>query len=149
MIQNVAEVLLYPRLAYWHYEQIPIVRGSLKIDTLRVYKHSTSGECTHRCADEDTNLAILVSSNSTDSTRCSKLYMGRPCLDFRLDEVQHLLIFKKMRCLDYSSSLAKGSENDALRHSNPEGRPDRWDWKSEDLELSPTIHKGRHELYSF
>ena len=149
MIQNVAEVLLYPRLAYWHYEQIPVVTGILKIDTLRVYKHRTGGGCTHRCADEHTNFAILVSANSTESTRCSKLYIGRSCLDFRRDEVQHLLIFKKMRCLDYSSSLVKGSENDVLRHLNPEGGPDRWGWKTEDLELSPSVHKGRHELYLF
>ena len=71
------------------------------------------------------------------------------CLDFRVDEVHDLLIFKKMRCLDYSSSLVKGSRNDILRHLNSEGTPDGWDWKTEDLELSPNIHKGRHELRLF
>lgn len=101
----------------------------------------------HKGVDEHTNFAILVSSNSTDATRCSKLYMGQACLDFRLDEVQNLLIFKKMRCLNYTSSLVKGSENDVLRHLNPEGGPDSLDWKTEDLELSPTFHEGRDEFY--
>ena len=144
-----AEVLLYPKLEYWHYEQNPVFTGSSKIDSLRVYKRRTDGESTHRCADEHADFAILVSSNTTDSARYSKLYMGRPCLDFRQDDVHDLLTFKKMRCLDYSSSLVKGSTKDILRHMNSEGGPDRWDWTAEDLKLSPSIHEGRHKLHLF
>ena len=132
-----AELLLYPTLGYLHYEQNPVVSGSSVIDTLRVYKH----------ADEQTDFAILVSSKLNDATRSSKMYMGRPYLDFRLDKVHGLLIFKEMTYLDYSSSLVKASENDLLRHLNPEGEPDRWDWKAEDLELSPNNHRGRHEFH--
>ena len=135
-----AELLLYPTLGYLHYEQNLVVSGSSVVDTLRIYKH----------ADEHTDFAILVSSKLNDATRCSKMYMGRPYLDFRLDKVHSLLIFKEMTYLDYSSSLRKGSKNDILRHLrhlNPEGGPDRWNWKSEDLELSPNDHKGRHEFH--
>ena len=144
-----AEVLLCPSLEYSHYEQNPVVTGSSIIDTIRLYKHRTGGESSHRCADEHPDFAILVSSNSTDSTRYSKLYMGQPCVDFRLDNVHDLSIFKKMRCLNYSSSLEKSSKNDILRHLNPEGGPDRLDWTIEDLELSPISHEGRHELHLF
>ena len=142
-------MLLYPTLESWDYEQNPIVTGSSKIDTLRVYKHRTGGEPTLRCADEHIDCAILVSSNPTDSTSHSKLYMVPPCLDFRLDEGHDILVFKKMLCLDYSSSLVKGSRNATLRHLNPEGGPDGWDWKTKDLKLSPNIHTGRHELRLF
>ena len=141
-----AEVLLYPTLESSHYEQNPVVTGSSTIETLRVYKHYTSGESAHEGADEWSDFAILVSSTSTESTRSSKIYIGRPCLDFQLDKVRSLVIFKEMRCLDYSSSLMRFSEKDILKHLNPEGGPDRLDWKSEDLELSPINHKGRHEL---
>lgn len=144
-----AELLLYPTLEHWHYEQIPVVTGSLTIDTLRMYKHRTGGDSRHRCEGEHPDFAILVSSFVTESTRYSKLYMGQPCLDFRLDEVRDLLIFKKMRCLDYVSSLVKGSKKDVLRHLSPECGPDRWDWKIEDLELSPTVHKGKHGTRPF
>ena len=144
-----AEVLLYPTLGNWHYEQNPVVTGNSKIDSLRVYKHHTGGESTHRSADEHADFAILVSSNSTDSTRYSRLYMGSSCLDLQLDEADDTLIFKKMHCLDYLSSLVRFSRKDIERHLNPEGGPDRWDWKIEDLELSPTVHEGRHELHLF
>ena len=144
-----AEALLYPTLEYLHYEKNPIVTRSSTIDTLRVYKYRPSGNSRHRRADEHSDFAILLSSNSTDSTRCSKLYMGQPCLDFRLDKVHNLMIFKKMHCPNYSLSLEKYSENDILRHMDPEGRPDRGDWKPEDLELSLNNHKGRHELHLF
>lgn len=146
VIQMVAEALLFPTLEYSHYEQNQVLTGSSTVDTLRVYKHHTGGESAHKGADEWSDFAILVSSNYTDSTRCSRIYIGRSCLDFQRDKVQGLLIFKKMRCLNYLSSLEKPSEKDILRHLNPEGGPDRWDWKIEDLELSPTNHKGRHEL---
>ena len=89
----------------------------------------------------------MVSPKTTDGTRCSKIYVGQPYLDFRLDNVHDVLIFKKMRCLNYSSSLVKGSEPDFLRHLDPEGGPDRLSWVAEDLELSPNTHNGRHELY--
>ena len=144
-----AEVLLYPTLEYWHYEQNPVFTGSLKIDTLRVYKHRTDGESTHKCADKHADFAILVSSNPTDSTRYSSLYMGPSCLGLRLDEAHDTLIFKKMRCLDYSSSLVRGSRRDIERHLDPEGAPDRWSWKDEDLELSPSVHKGRPKVHFF
>ena len=91
----------------------------------------------------------MVSSQPTDGTRCSKIYVGEPYLDFRLDKVHDVLIFKKMRCLNYTSSLDKGSEEDILRHLDPEGGPDRLSWITEDLELSPNTHKGRHEIYFF
>ena len=143
-----AEVLLYPTLEYSHYEQNLVVTGSSTINTLRVYKHRP-GDSAHRRTDEHSDFAILVSSNSSGSTRYSKLYMGGPYLDFRLDKEHDLLIFKNMRCLNYSSSLEKSSKNDILRHLDPEGGPDRGDWKPEDLELSPTNHKGRHELHLF
>ena len=146
VIQKVAEVLLFPTLEYSHYEQNQVVTGSSTIDTLRVYKHHTGGKSAHKGADEWSDFAILVSSNSTNSTRCSRIYVGRSCLDFQRDKVQGLLIFKKMRCLNYISSLEKPSEKAILRHRNPEGGPDTCDWKIEDLELSPTNHKGRHEL---
>ena len=143
-----AEVLLHP-LGYWHYEQNPAVSGSSEISTLRVYKHPTGGDFAHKCAVGKDAFAILVSFNPTDADHYSKIYIGRPCLDFRLDKVHGLLIFKKMRCLGYSSSLVKGSENDILRHLDPEGGPDRLDWIIEDLELSPKVHKGRHGIYLF
>ena len=142
-------MLLYPTLEYWHYEQNPVVTGSSKIDTLRVYKHRTGGEPTLRCADEHIDFAILVSSNPTDSASYSKLYMVPPCLDFRLDEVHDILIFRKLLCLDYSSSLVKGSRNDILRHLSLEGEPDGWGWKTEDLEVSPNTHRGRFEFRLF
>ncbi len=142
-------MLLYPTLEYMHYEQNPIVTRSSTIDTLRVYRYRPSGDSGPRRADEHSDFAILVSSDSTSSIRCSKLYMGQPCLDFRLDKVHDLLIFKKMHSLSYSRSLEKYSENDILRHMDPEGGSDRGDWKPEDLELSPTNHKGRHELHLF
>lgn len=137
---KVAEVLLYPTLESSHYKQSSVVTGSSTIDTLRVFKHYTGGESAQKGADEWSDFAILVSSNPTNSTRSSKIYIGRPCLDFQLDK--SLLTFKKMRCLDYSSDLIKFSEKDILRHLNPEGGPDRLGWKVEDLELSTTNHKG-------
>ena len=144
-----AEVLLYPTLESSHYEQNLVVTGSSTIDTLRVYKRYTGGESARQGVDEWSEFAILVSSDTTDSTRVSKIYIGRPCLDFQLDKERSLLIFKEMHCLNYTSSLIKSSEKDILRHLNPEGGPDRWNWIPEDLELSPTNHKGRHEVYLF
>ena len=143
-------MLLYPTLKNSDYEQNPVVTGSSIIDTLRVYKQRTGGESAHRYADEHPDFALLVSSNATDSTRYSKLYMG-PCLDFQLDNVYNLLILKRIRCMDYASSLEKPSEKDILRHLSPEGGPDRWDCRTEpeDLELSPAQHEGKHELHFF
>lgn len=143
------DVLLYPTLEHSHYEQHRVVTPKSTIDTLRVYKHRTGAESADMCLEEHPEFAILVSSNTADPTRSSKLYFDRPCLDFQLDKVQDLLIFKEMRCLHYISSLEKYSEKDILRQLDPEGGPDKWDWTTEDLELSPINHEGMHKLYLF
>lgn len=147
VIRGVVDVLLYPTLEHSHYEQHPVVTPNSTIETLRVYKHRTGAKSADMCLEEHPKFAILVSSNAAESIRSSKLYFGRPNLDFQLDKVQNLLIFKEMRCLRYISSLEKYSEKDVLRHLDPEGGPEKWDWTTEDLGLSPINHEGMQTLH--
>lgn len=142
VILKVVDILLYPDLEHSHYEQNQVITPNSTIDTLRVYKHRTCADSGDTCLQGHPEFAILVSSNAADPTRSSKLYFNRSCLDFEMDKLQDLLIFKKMRCLHYISSLEKSSENDIKRQLDPEGRPDEWDWTTEDLELSPSNHEG-------
>ena len=137
------DVLLHPTLEKSHYDQNETIIGSSRIDTLSVYNHRTGADASNLCADQHPKFAILISSSTADSSRSSKLFFDRPYLDFQLDEVNKRLILKNMRCLDYSSSFWKSSENDFLRHLDPEGRPDKWDWVTEDLELSLVNYEGR------
>lgn len=142
VIQRVADVLLYPTLENSHYEQHGTATGNPTTSTLRVYKHPAGAVPSNLCADQHPEFAILISSNAADSTRSSKLYFGRPCLDFQQDKRHDLLILNDMRCLNYESSLKKPSEKDLLRHMDPEGGPDMWDLMTEDLKISLIDYEG-------
>lgn len=149
VIQRVADVLLYPTLENSHYEQHGTATGNPTTSTLRVYKHPAGAVPSNLCADQHPEFAILISSNAADSTRSSKLYFGRPCLDFQQDKRHDLLILNDMRCLNYESSLKKPSEKDLLRHMDPEGGPDMWDLMTEDLKISLVDYEGRSKFNFF
>lgn len=75
------------------------------------------------------------------------MYFGLQHLDFQQDKVHDLFILKNMHCLKYASSVVKSSEKDLLRHLDPEGGPDGWDWMTEDLELSLIDYDGKQRRY--
>lgn len=131
-------MLLYPTLETSHYKQHKIATGDSTKGTPRVYKHRT-GAASNLCSDQHPEFAILITTTA-DSTRSSKLYFGQPFLDFQHDKMHDLLIFKNMRCLNYTSSVGKPSKKDLLRHLDPEGGPDMLVLKTENLYL--TVDEG-------
>ena len=142
-----ADVLLYPTLENSHYEEHRITTGDSTIGTLRVYKRRTGAASSNLCADQNPAFAILKTFEADDCTLYSNLYFSRPCLDFQQDKKNDYFILKNMLRLSYTSSLEKPSKKDFLRHLDPEGGPDMWEWKPEHYFL--TNPEGRPKRYSF
>ena len=140
-------MLLYPTLEDSHYEEHRIATGDSTISTLRVHKHRTGAESSNLSADQNPAFAILKTSSADDSTRFSKLYFARPCLDFQQDKVHDLFILKNMLCLNYMSSFEKPAEKDFLRHLDPEGRPDIWKLEPENFYLTDAEGRPKHYLF--
>lgn len=140
-----SDILLYPTLKRSSFKQIPATSES---STLRLYKLSTGARDPIMNTEPSPQFAVLVTSTIADSTRTSKFYLGRFCIDFQLDAVQDYILFRDMYRLSYLSSLVKSSEKDLLRQMDLEGGPDRWDLIKEDLELWPARCDGRRELHS-
>ena len=132
-MRRLADVLLLPTLKHFHCEPNGVRIGRSSSDHLRVYKYRPGAVSSKSRVDQHPEFAILISSTPA---RSSKIYFGQASLDFWQDEVRDQFIVKNMRCLMYTSSLERPSEEDLERHVDPEGRPDGLDWKREDLALS-------------
>lgn len=143
-MRKVADKVLFPTLKSSHYERVEILKGNPV--TCAVYKHRTRAESSDSCADQHLDFAVLISSVAANSSQSSKLYFSQPSLDFRKGETRSLFVFKNMHCLTYGSSLKEPSKKGLARNLDPEGGPNEWRWKQEDLELSLIDYNGKQKL---
>ena len=92
--------------------------------------------------DQHPKFAILVTYTTGDSNH-SRFYFGQPCLDFQIYRAEGRIAFTEMRCLNYTLSLQKSSKKDLVKFLDPEGGPNQWDWRTENLELHLGNHNGK------
>ena len=138
--------LLYPTLEKSQFEEIPTTARNYSFESLKLYRRRADADYLRVDANNPLDFAILVTSAVVKSTRCSKVYFGHLCLDFNLGVES--VIFKRTFRLNYVSSTEKASEKDLLRHLDPEGGPEKWEFVSEDMELDFAGYKGTKNINS-
>ena len=127
-------MILHPRLERCHYHPIHDPVGLVNAQTYTVYEHDTAAERSEDCTGSHPRYAILSCLNHT--TKSSRLFFEASDLDSD---------FRKIRCLDYRSSLKWAVASDLLKRMDTEGGPERQAWKEgENLELPMGDHGGRY-----